>query len=175
MSATRLRIVAATVVTALLLAACAREAGFDEHTTAVIPDDATRCFYTGLRLADMPGPKAQLHFAGEDTPRYYADTVKMFHVLLAGRETATARAAHVQDMSASDWYAVDAPWIDARSAFYVRGASLIGPFGPTLAAFATRAAAERFAAEHGGTVFDFASVDADMVVLDGGALHDTSM
>lgn len=175
MSAHRLRLVAATLMAALLLAACADQAGFDEHAIAVMPDTSARCFYTGLRLADMPGPKAQLRFAGEDAPRYYADTIQMFHVLLAGRESAVPRSAHVQDMSASDWYEVNAPWIDARSAFYVRGASLIGPLGPTLASFATQAAAERFAAEHGGTVLDFAAVDADMVVLDGGALHDTSM
>ncbi|HRQ58243.1 MAG TPA: nitrous oxide reductase accessory protein NosL [Azoarcus taiwanensis] len=160
---------------ALLLVACDRQTGFDERAEAVALTDETLCFYTGLRLSDFGGPKAQLHFAGE-TPRFYADTVKMFHVLLnPGTRPGSVRAAFVQDMSDSDWYAPGDRWIDARGAWYVQGSALIGPLGPTLAAFSSQAAAERFAAEHGGTTLRFADVNADMVIIDGGALHDTSM
>ena len=159
----------------LLLSACEREIGFDERAQAVALTDDTLCFYTGLRLSDFGGPKAQLHFAAED-PRFYADPVKMFHVLLNPDPRLPAvRAAFVQDMTDNDWYAPDDRWIDARSAWYVQGSAMIGPLGPTLAAFATQAAANRFAAEHGGTTLRFADMNPDMVIIDGGALHDTSM
>ncbi len=159
----------------LMLAACDRQVGFDERAQAVALTEDTLCFYTGLRLSDFAGPKAQLHFTG-DTPRFYADTIKMLHVMLNPDPRAGAvRAAFVQDMSDSDWYAPGDRWIDARDAWYVEGSALIGPLGPTLASFSSQMAAERFAAEHGGATLRFADVTADMVIIDGGALHDTSM
>ncbi|MHB8759157.1 MAG: nitrous oxide reductase accessory protein NosL, partial [Thiobacillus sp.] len=35
--------------------------------------------------------------------------------------------------------------------------------------------ASKFAAQYGGKVYRFAEVTPDMVVLDGGALHDSNM
>lgn len=158
-----------------LLVACGEPA-----RTAATPPPAeitadTRCDHTGLRLADHPGPKGQVFLAGRDAPEFHADTVQMFHFLLAPDPTRGVLAAFVQDMGGQDWYAPAGGWIDAREAWYVRGAALIGPLGPTLASFARRTHAEDFAARHGGTLLRFADVDADMVALDGGALHDMSM
>lgn len=162
-------------LSALLLVACDRESGFDERAQAVALTDDTLCFYTGLRLSDFGGPKAQLHFADE-APRFYVDPVKMFHVLLNPDPRLPAvRAAFVQDMTDSDWLTPGDHWIDARSAWYVHGSALIGPLGPTLVAFASQAAADHYATKHGGTTLRFADVNADMVIIDGGALHDTSM
>lgn len=160
---------------ALTLVGCDQRSGFDERAQPLMLAEDTLCFYTGLRLTDFGGPKAQLHFTG-DAPRFYADTVKMFHVMLNPDPRAGAvRAAFVQDMSDSDWFAPGDRWIDARDAWYVQGSALIGPLGPTLASFSSQTAAERFATEHGGTTLRFADVNADMVIIDGGALHDTSM
>ena len=47
--------------------------------------------------------------------------------------------------------------------------------GPTIASFALEKDATQFAAKHGGKLFRFAEITPDMVVLDGGALHDKSM
>jgi copper chaperone NosL len=47
--------------------------------------------------------------------------------------------------------------------------------GPTIASFALEKDAAKFAAEYGGKVYRFADVTPDMVVLDGGALHDSNM
>jgi copper chaperone NosL len=47
--------------------------------------------------------------------------------------------------------------------------------GPTLGSFAQEAAANKFAAAYGGKVLKFADITADMVALDGGALHDQPM
>ena len=40
---------------------------------------------------------------------------------------------------------------------------------------ASEADAQAFAAQHGGKVLKFDEVKPDMVILDGGALHDQSM
>ena len=47
--------------------------------------------------------------------------------------------------------------------------------GPTIASFALEKDAAKFAAEYGGKVARFADITPDMVVLDGGALHDSNM
>ena len=158
-----------------VLTACHPASEFDPRLQPVVAADDTVCAYTGLRLSDFAGPKAQVHFAGEAAPHFFIDTVKMFHIALADGRTPPVRGLFVQDMTLSDWHEVQAGWIDARDAYYVEGGRLIGPLGPTLASFSTREAAARFAADNGGRVLRFADVDADMVILDGGALHDTSM
>lgn len=169
------RIILLAALASLALAACERQTGFDERAQAAALSAETLCFYTGLRLTDFGGPKAQLHFAGE-SPRFYADPVKMLHVMLNPDDRSPPlRAAFVQDMSNSDWYQPADIWIDARSAWYVQGSALIGPLGPTLASFSTESAANQFAAQHGGTLLRHTDITADMVAIDGGALHDTSM
>ena len=65
--------------------------------------------------------------------------------------------------------------IDARNAYFVHGSSRHGSMGPTLATFSTDTDAQAFAREHGGKVLRFADITADMVKLDGGALHDQRM
>jgi copper chaperone NosL len=78
-------------------------------------------------------------------------------------------------MGKADWEAPRGHWIDARGAFYVHGSKRRGSMGPTLASFSSEAEARKFADEWGGKVLKFADVTADMVVLDGGALHDQRM
>lgn len=163
------------MLTLWLLAACERQTGFDETASPVALSPDTLCFYTGLRLIDFAGPKAQLQFDGEE-PRFYVDPVKLFHVLLNPDDRLpTVRTAFVQDMSGKDWYQPEEHWIDARTAWYVKDSAMIGPLGPTLAAFASETAAASFIAEHGGSLLRFADIDTDLVAIDGGALHDTSM
>lgn len=167
----------ATLLAAVLLAlaACGEPA---RSTTAPAPQaiaDDTRCSQTGLRLADHAGPKGQLWLAGHGAPEFHVDTVQMFHFLLLPDPTREVLGAFVQDMAGQDWYAPAGPWIDARNAWYVQGATPIGPLGPTLVPFAERADAEAFATEHGGELLRFADIDPDRVPLDGGALHDASM
>jgi copper chaperone NosL len=78
-------------------------------------------------------------------------------------------------MGNTNWDDPQDNWIDARSAWYVHGSSRRGAMGPTLASFAERTAAEKFAEEYGGTVLSFEQVTPEQVILDGGALHDTRM
>jgi len=73
----------------LVLAAAAATAltgcGKSDTATAVAPlsiTQGTSCSLDGMLLADYPGPKAQIHYAGQAEPDFFCDTVEMFHTYL---------------------------------------------------------------------------------------------
>ena len=169
----RFRSVAIMAAVALTLSAC----GAREAATTVPREIAagTSCSLDGMLLADYPGPKAQIHYAGQDTPDFFCDTVEMFNVYLQPEQVRDVRAVFVQDMGKAVWDQPRGHWIDARSAFFVVGSRRHGSMGPTIASFAVEADARTFAAAHGGEVVPFAGVTAEKVRLDGGALHDGLM
>lgn len=138
-------------------------------------DSATSCDLDGMLLADYPGPKAQVHYAGQDKPTFFCDTVELFSTLLAGEQVRIARAIYVQDMGQTAWEHPSGHWIDAKTAVYVLGSKRHGSMGPTIASFAQEADATKFSAEYGGKVLRFADIKPDMVDLSGGALHDARM
>lgn len=160
---------------ALALAACGKD---DARTAEVAPVDftaATACVLDGMLLAEHPGPKAQILYAGSADPDFFCDTVEMFNVYLQPEQVRAVRALFVQDMAKADWDQPRGHWIDARRAYYVIGSQRRGSMGPTIASFAEREEAERFAGEYGGRVLSFTEVTPEMVILDGGALHDQHM
>lgn len=145
---------------------------------AVAPRDfdaSTSCELDGMLLADYPGPKAQVIYADAASPAYFCDTVELLSTLLNPEQVRVVQAAYVQDMGRADWEQPRGHWIDARSAFYVRGSRRRGSMGPTLASFAQEADARRFAGEHGGTVLRFDEIRPEMVDLSGGARFDQKM
>lgn len=175
------RISPASRLAGLLAAALFALAGCDQAGTAAASaapleiGPGTTCALDGMLLADYPGPKAQVHFAGQGTPSFFCDTVELFATLLAGEQVRTARAVYVQDMGQADWNAPQGHWIDAKSAVFVVGGKRHGSMGPTIGSFAHEADAKKFAAEYGGKVLRFAEITPAMVDLSGGALHDTRM
>jgi copper chaperone NosL len=162
------------ILAALALAAC----GQSETATSIAPleiSQGTACSLDGMLLADYPGPKAQIHYAGQAEPDFFCDTVEMFHMVLTPEQARAVRGLFVQDMGRAAWDEPRGHWIDARTAYYVIGSTRRGSMGPTIASFAQEADATKFASEYGGTVHRFADITPDMVVLDGGALHDSNM
>lgn len=156
----------------IALAAC----GQSNTSTAIVPleiNQSTSCSLDGMLLADYPGPKAQIHYAGQPEPDFFCDTVEMFHMFLNPEQVRAVRGMFVQDMGKADWDVPRGHWIDAKNAWYVYGSKRDGSMGPTIASFAVEADAAKFAAEYGGKVYRFAEITADMVVLDGGVLHDS--
>ena len=150
----------------------------DSSAQALQPADierSTSCELDGMLLADYPGPKAQVRFAGQDKPSFFCDTVELFATLLAGEQVRAAQAVYVQDMGQADWNAPKGHWIDAKTAVYVVGGKRHGSMGPTIGSFAQEADAKKFAGEYGGKVLRFAEITPAMVDLSGGALHDTRM
>lgn len=161
---------------ALLLATLAAACGPAEQA-APVPLEVSRttaCSLDGMLLADFPGPKAQIHYDGSPVD-FFCDTVEMFSIYLRPEQQKRIRAIFVQDMGKTSWDNPQGNWIDARSAFYLKGSKLRGAMGPTLASFAREDDAKAFAAKHGGTILRFAEVTPEMVILDGGALHDRRM
>ncbi|MCZ2405238.1 MAG: nitrous oxide reductase accessory protein NosL [Burkholderiales bacterium] len=158
-----------------LLAACGDKPGAAQSLAPVEIDRGTSCELDGMLLADYPGPKAQIHYAGQDRPAFFCDTVELFNTLLAGEQVRAVRAVYVQDMGQAQWEEPQGHWIDAKTAVYVLGSKRHGSMGPTIASFAQEADATKFAAEYGGKVLRFADIKLDMVDLSGGALHDTRM
>ncbi len=163
-----------TLALTLLLAGCGTKTAPHAWEPADI-EDGTTCSLDGMLLADYAGPKAQIHYAGQPHPEFYCDTVEMFSVLLASEQSRAMRAVHVQDMGQADWEEPRGRWIDAKTAFYVRGSRLHGSMGPTFASFARREDAEAFRGQYGGELLSFDDVIPEMVDLRGGALHDAHM
>lgn len=173
MTPVRRRLVSAALMAALL-AGCGQSA----HTEAVAPQDFDRntsCTLDGMLLADYPGPKAQIFYSGQKAPDFFCDTVEMFHIYLTPEQVRKVTGIFVQDMGVADWDAPRGHWIDAKTAYYVFGSKREGSMGPTIASFAREQDAAKFAAQYGGKVYRFADITPDMVVLDGGVLHDRNM
>lgn len=167
------RMLAALAVTTL--AACGQQS---ETATAPVPLEITRgtaCDLDGMLLADYPGPKAQIHYAGQAEPLFFCDTVEMFHIYLNPEQARAVRGLFVQDMGRADWNEPRGHWIDAKTAYFVHGSKRRGSMGPTIASFAREADAAKFAAEYGGKVLRFTDITPELVALDGGALHDSRM
>ncbi|HRP75719.1 MAG TPA: nitrous oxide reductase accessory protein NosL [Rhodocyclaceae bacterium] len=158
-----------------LLAACGQSSDGSGAVVAVEIDRGTSCALDGMLLADYPGPKAQIHYAGRAEPDFFCDTVEMFHIHLNPEIVQPVRGIFVQDMGKTDWDEPRGHWIDARSAWYVHGSSRRGSMGPTIASFGNEADAAKFVEEFGGKLVRFSDITADMVILDGGALHDSRM
>ena len=163
------------LATSSLLAGCGDKAAEQQSLAPVEIDCSTSCELDGMLLADYPGPKAQIHYAGQEKPSFFCDTIELFNTLLAGEQVRAVRAVYVQDMGKADWNEPKGHWIDAKTAVYVLGSKRHGSMGPTIASFAQEADAAKFAGEHGGKVLRFADIKLDMVDLSGGALHDTRM
>jgi copper chaperone NosL len=142
---------------------------------AVEIDPHTTCDLDGMLLTDYAGPKAQIFYAGQDTPVFFCDTVELFHTLLAPEQVKAIAAVYVQDMGKADWEQPRGNWFDAKTGFYVLGSKRHGSMGPTIASFTQEADAKKFAAEFGGKLLRYGEIKADMVDLSGGALHDTRM
>ncbi len=157
------------------LTACGDRPGAAQALLPVEIDAATVCELDGMLLADYPGPKAQIHYAGAAAPAFFCDTVELFNLLLRPEQVRQVLAVYVQDMGQADWEQPRGHWIDAQSGYYVLGSKRHGSMGPTIASFAQEFDAKKFADQWGGRVLRYAEVRPEMVDLSGGALHDRRM
>ena len=149
-----------------------------DETQALAPVEfgaATACELDGMLLADYPGPKAQIHYAGAAAPVFFCDTVELFNMLLRPEQVRQVLAVYVQDMGQADWEQPRGHWTDAKIGYYVLGSKRHGSMGPTIASFAQESDAKKFAAQWGGKLLRYAEIKPEMVDLSGGALHDRRM
>jgi len=87
---------------------------------------------------------------GRREDRIFDDLGCLFAWEAGGDRTVTARWTGTQD----------AGWVRAESAWYVRSPDIRSPMGSGVAAYSSRAAAERAAGEKKGTLLDWNAVRA---------------
>lgn len=134
---------------------------------------AARCPVCGMYPARAPGWAAQVIFANGDA-HFFDSPVSLFLYLgdvprySPGRTGADIVARYVTDSDSGAWLQADTAW-------YVHGSSALGPMrAGNLPAFASAAAAERFAAARGGQALAPHAIDAQLLrSLGGGGAHHT--
>lgn len=148
-------------------------AGCDDKDTAAnapppvaLTRDAVGHF-CGMNLVEHPGPKGQILLRGDSRPVWFSSARDAVAFTLLDDESRAIRAIYVSDMArAPSW---DEPggsnWVEARRAFFVLGSDRMGGMGAEEAVpFSERAAADRFAAAHGGRVLRLAELPRDWVL-----------
>lgn len=159
------------VLAAALLAGCgsgATSSGPAELVTGAY------CELDGMMLADYPGPKGQIRYAGGKV-EYFCDTVELLSMYLQPEQVRKIDGAYTQDMGKTDWEHPQGHWISIESAFFVADSRRIGSMGPTIGAFSSRAEAEAFVGQQGGRVLTLAEITPELVQLNGGMNHDSGM
>lgn len=155
---------AALALALALLAGCGGGRAPAQHAVDTHPDDA--CAVCGMYLDGSPGPRAQAWVAGRAKPLVFDSTRDFFAYVLQPENQAALQELFVQDSARIDWQQPShaaVSFIDARRALYVAWQPLPGSMGPTLAPFATRAAAAAFVHEHGGAVLGFDEITPALV------------
>jgi copper chaperone NosL len=118
-------------------------------------------YYCQMYVLDHGGPKAQIHLKGLDQPLWFSqvsDAAAYLHDKEREREIV---AVYVSDMAkAASWGEPGSTnWTDANAAFFVIDSKQMGGMGtPEAVSFATKADADKFQSEKGGTVVALSSI-----------------
>ena len=123
--------------------------------------------YCGMNVYEHDGPKAQIILASQTNPIWFSSARDAFSFTMLPEEPKDILAIYVSDMAkAPSWKDPGANnWVEARKALFVIGSAMQGGMGaPETIPFSDRAAADKFAAEHGGRVVSFDEVPRDYVL-----------
>jgi len=142
------RVTLCALLATLILAACAPDG--DESPPEIVYGQNT-CDACGM-IIDEPRFASALLLENGET-RKFDDVGDMF-VYAAAHADQPVRAWFVHDRDSEKW-------VRGEKAFYVFSASIASPMGHGIAAFGERAAAEAFAADVDGQVFDFEAARAE--------------
>ena len=151
---------------ALILGACNEKAAEAPPSPQSLTEAAVG-HYCGMNVLEHPGPKGQILLASHILPVWFSSARDAFAFTMMPEEAKDIRAVYMSDMGrAESWENPGADnWIDARKAFFVIEGTRRGGMGAhETVPFSDRAAADKFAAEHGGRVVDFDSVPKDYVL-----------
>ena len=147
-------------------------AGCDGESSAPLPapqslNGDAASYYCQMALLEHEGPKAQLFLAGAPAPLWFAQVRDGLAYLKSPEQDGEILVLYVNDMAKAPSYAApgDDNWMNANDAFYVVGSDAIGGMGaPELVPFGTAAAAQEFAATHGGIVQKLDEISAETVL-----------
>jgi len=154
----------------VLLAALGACDDTEQHASAPDPVPLTAeatAHFCQMGLAEMPGPKGQIHLDGLPDPIWFAQVRDALAFLKSPERMGRVRAVYVPDMGRAPSWALPGAdnWIAAEAAHFVLGSSRRGAMGaPEIVPFAEAAAAAEFAAAHGGRVLRLDAVPAEAVL-----------
>jgi len=157
----------AALAIATTLSACG-----DERTTADKPapvaiSEEALGHYCQMNLISHPGPKAQIHLAGNEAPIWFSQVRDGIAYIKAGERTSDILVVYVNDMGAAKtWAAPGADtWIVADAATFVVGSNAVGGMGaPEIVPFGRLEDATVFANAHGGYVSRLAEIPVNAVL-----------
>lgn len=155
-----------------VLAACS-PAEVAERPAAMTLTPEAAGHYCQMNVLEHPGPKAQIHRAGQQAPIWFTQVRDAVAFTRLPEEPKDWTAIYVNDMArAPSWQEPGADnWIEAREAFFVVGSRQAGGMGaPEAIPFRTRAEALAFTAREGGSVLRFDEIPTDYVLA---AVDDT--
>ena len=143
----------------ILLAGCGNDPAARQSALDIHKGDT--CAVCGMYLDASPGPRGEAYVIGRKTPLKFDSTRDFFAYILQPENQLRLQGLFVQDSGRIDWdhpANTAATFIDARKAFFVAWQPRPGSMGPTLAPYASRAAAEAFVRENGGEVLGFTDI-----------------
>ncbi|MBF0273266.1 MAG: nitrous oxide reductase accessory protein NosL [Magnetococcales bacterium] len=149
------RLMPLLLVLTLLVSACGNPRN-DPPPAPLEPAAGTTGFYCGMALSEHPGPKGQIHVAGESAPLWFSSVRDALAYLQLEGATRRIRAFYVHDMGRADWKNPQpGTWIAAEKAHFVLDSRRAGGMGQSeVIPFGTLPQAEGFAREYGGRVID---------------------
>lgn len=171
----------ALAVICLALASCDQEkASVTPPPPHSLTPDAIG-YFCGMNVLEHSGPKGQIILASRSDPVWFSSARDALAFTMLPEEPKDIQAIYFSDMGkAPSW---DNPgvanWVEAHSAIFVIGSRLKGGMGADEAVpFSDRAAAEKFASEHGGRIVPFGDMPRDYILAAGtsgtGALPESS-
>ena len=145
-----------TIPFIVLLAACEKTQITETLPAQTLTRDANG-YYCLMTVVNHDGPKGQIILTDNDQALWFTSVRDTIAFTLSPEEPKNIAAIYVNDMSDANWDNPGADnWIDARNAWYVLGSERSGGMGaPEAVPFSTKAVAESFAKQHGGTVYAF--------------------
>jgi copper chaperone NosL len=158
--------VVGVILGTIAVAACTEEAAQAPPAPYELTAEAVG-HYCGMNLLEHKGPKGQIILASRSEPIWFSSARDAFSFTMLPEEAKDIRAIYVSDMAKAPSWDNPGPanWVDARKAYFVIGSTKQGGMGaPETVPFSDRAAAEKFAAEHGGRVISFDQVPRDYVL-----------
>ena len=162
-----MRMLAAALLPLLLVAGCNEQDAAIAPAPVALSEEAVG-HYCQMIVLEHPGPKAQVHLAGNPAPLFFTQVRDALAYRRLPEQDADVVAIYVSDMGAegATW---DDPgsnnWIRVEDAIFVQGSKRRGGMGaPEFIPFADRTAALRFAAVHGGTTIPHGDLTDAMVL-----------
>lgn len=120
------------------------------------------CDLCGMYINRFPGPKAQVFERGGQRAKRFCSTRDMFAYALQPEHQHRIEHIYVHDVATAPWKDQEtADYIDAKTAIFVSGHKLKGAMGPALASFSKQSDAEKFIAEHGGSLLTYKDITTE--------------